>query len=240
VGDALSREFGVASYEVYLSRTTPGMLAVENTDPPAVLLGAALLDEVTEEELQFIMGRCLWIIRKAMILPTRFAPQDLEVLIAAVVRQYSADFVPIGASEKEIGDATRQMAKAIPKKVRQELMPFALECSGPTVALRELGAAVVHTANRAGLLTSRSVHAALSVLRKAAGKAAHHTPEQRLAGLRGNQEAEQLLAFAVSDALRAPARHEDRHPAVSLAHAYAYADEDAGGHYCGALDVLRM
>jgi tetratricopeptide (TPR) repeat protein len=197
VGDALAKEFGVGSYEVYLSRNAPGLLAVENTDPPAILLGAGLLEEVTEEELQFIMGRCLWIIRKAMILPTRFAPADLEVLVAAVVRQYQPDFQPVGTNEKELADATRQVGKAIPKRIRQELMPFALECSGPS--LRELGAAVVHSANRAGLLTSRSVHAALSVLRKAASKPAHHTPEQRVAGLRGNQEAEELLAFAVSD-----------------------------------------
>ena len=135
-----------------------------------------------------------------MILPTRLMPQDLETLVAAIVRQYSPEFQPAGADEKELGDATRSISKAIPKRIRQELMPFALECSGPSVNLRELGAAAVHSSNRAGLLVCRSVHASLSVLRKATGAAAAGAGDQRLEGLRGNDEAEELLFFALSDA----------------------------------------
>lgn len=198
-GDAIARDVGVSTYDLYLARSNPALLVVENTSPPSILVGSALIEGSTEEELQFIMGRCLWMIRKSMILPSRLLPADLEILVAGVVRQYAPDFQPVEADLRMIQDATRRVAKTIPRKLRQELMPFALECSGQNVDLRSLGGAVVHTANRAGLLASRSIHAALSVLRRIAGRQAPRSTSERVRSLRGNTEAEELIQFTVSD-----------------------------------------
>jgi tetratricopeptide (TPR) repeat protein len=201
VGDALARELGVEAYELYILSAHPTVLVVENTSVPAILLGAGLLQDVTEEELLFLMGRCLWMIRKAMVLPSRLKPEDLEVLVAGVVRQYSPDFQPAGADPKAVQQATREVGRAIPRKARQELMPFALECSGPTVDLRGLGAAAVHSANRAGLLACRSIRGATSALRKMSGQLRPpQSAEERVKALRGNEEVEELLHFAVGDA----------------------------------------
>jgi tetratricopeptide (TPR) repeat protein len=201
IGDVLARDLGVNAYELYILRSNPTLLVVENTVPPAILIGSALCEDATEDEILFLMGRCLWMVRKAMILPSRLRPEDLEILVGGVVRQYSADFQPSDADLKALQEATRQVNRAIPKKLRQELMGFALECSGPTVELRTLGGAIVHTANRAGLLACRSIHAAMTSLRRIAGKLrTPQTPADRALSLRGNEEAEELLRFAVSDA----------------------------------------
>jgi lipopolysaccharide biosynthesis regulator YciM len=200
IGDALARDLGVSAYDLYLVRQKPMLLQVENTDPPAILVGSALVDQPTEEEMRFLMARCLWVIRKRMTLPYRMKPEELEVIVAAIVRQYSGEFHPADVDPKRLHDETKRVDGAIARKLRNELMPFALECSGSNVDLRSLGAAVIHSANRAGLLACRSIHGALSVLRKACGRAQPaRTVADRVQLLRGNEEAEELLRFAVSD-----------------------------------------
>jgi hypothetical protein len=102
IGDALAAEMGIPSYEAYLFPSQPAALIVENTDPPAILIGKLLLHEATEEELLFIMGRALWVIRKSMILPATLAPEELELLVAGIVRQYNPDFQPGEADPKRL------------------------------------------------------------------------------------------------------------------------------------------
>ncbi|MCC6747299.1 MAG: hypothetical protein IT371_06545 [Deltaproteobacteria bacterium] len=201
IAASLARDLGGVEHELYLSSAQPTTVMVENTDPPAVILGTTLVKEATDAELQFLLGRCLWIVRSAMVLPTRLRPEDLELLVAGVVRQYVPEFAPPEADARALGDVTKEVSRIVPRKLRQELMPFALECSGGgAVDLRALGGAVIHSANRAGLLACRSVHAALSALRKAAGKIDEpRDPETRIAAMRENQEIEELLRFAVSD-----------------------------------------
>jgi tetratricopeptide (TPR) repeat protein len=199
IGDALANDFGVEHYEIYVLKSKPASLIVTN-DPPAVLVGRALLHEATEEEILFVLGRSLWLIKKAMILPASLRPEDLTMLVAGLVRQYSPEFQPEETDAKALRATTKKVGKAIPRKLRQELMPFALECSGSAVELQALGASVVHSANRAGLLTSRSVFGALTALCKMAGHASPpRDPLERIKLLRGNVAAEELLRFAVSD-----------------------------------------
>ena len=196
IGDALAKDFGVPAYELYVSRQAPRCIVVENTDPPAVILGSALLDNATEAEVQFLMGRCLWVIAKSMMLPARF-PEDVEILVAGVVRQYVSDFAPEGIEPGLLADITKQVGRVMPRRLKQELMPFALECSGDAVPLGEIGPAVIHSANRAGLLACRSIGAAVTSLRKAAEDPA--SPAGGEMSVLDNPEAEELLRFAVSD-----------------------------------------
>lgn len=191
IGDALAADFGVDSYDLYLVDHEPMALIVENTEPPSIIVGSSLMHNATEEEVHFLLGRCLWLIRKAMVLPARLVPRDLEVLLAAVIRLYRADFAPPGVDERALQMVSRQVSKAS-RKLRQTLMPFALECSGSGFDAQAWGAAVVHSANRAGLVACRSTKAAFDALCRAAGQArADSRPID-------NPEAEELLRFAVS------------------------------------------
>ena len=203
----MTQEMGIPSVEIYQTSARPVALAVENTDPPAIILGQQLVEGATEAEALFLVGRSLWIIRKAMILPTMRSPEELELLVAGVVRQYAPEFQPPNADGNRLAEFTRQVSKAIPRKLRQELMPFALECSGQSVDLRSLGAAVIHSANRAGLLACGSILAAVSCLGKTRGQVVPARGQGDLAAvLRGNVEVEELLRFSVSDAYFAARR----------------------------------
>jgi tetratricopeptide (TPR) repeat protein len=202
IGDALAKDFALADgYEIYLLKDRPTALVVENTSPPAILVGKGLLHEATESEIQFVLGRSLWLISRAMILPAHLKREALELLIAGIVRQYQPDYQPSEVDFKALQQATKRASKVIPRKLKQELMPFALECSGAGLDLRALGASVVHSANRAGLATCRSVYAALSVLARMSGTIGLPTePQGRARALADNLEASELLRFSVSDA----------------------------------------
>ncbi len=104
-GDSIARDVGVSAYDLYLSRSSPSLLVVENTSPPSIVVGSSLVEGSTEDELRFLLGRCLWMVRKSMILPSRLVPADLEILVAGVVRQYAPDFQPVEADLKMIQDA---------------------------------------------------------------------------------------------------------------------------------------
>lgn len=196
--DPLAGDFGVAGYDLYISERQAEALIVENTAKPSIVLGKAMVGDASEDEIRFIGGRSFWLISRAMILPSRLPPEDLEILVAAVVRHYVPEFEPPDVNLQLLRKVSRQVS--IPRRLRQELMPFALECSGHRIDLRSLHAAVIHSANRAGLLACRSVLAACSVLRREAGRLdpARDAAELR-ALLQDNPQVEQLLRFSVSD-----------------------------------------
>jgi hypothetical protein len=96
-----------------------------------------------------------------------------------------------------IAEASR-VRSAIPRKMHQEIMPFALECAG-AIDWDALVMDLVHVGNRAGLLLCGSLGAALTVLRKAAGHGGIlATPADFARSCRGNRQIEELLRFAVS------------------------------------------
>lgn len=200
LADGLARDFGIADFDLYISQAKSTEIAVENTSTPSIILGQALLQGATEDELLFLLGRCFWLIRKAMVLPIRFFKQ-LDLLVAGVVRQYVPDFEPAGADLRDLKEITKQVGKAIPRKLKQELEVFAYECSGDAVDLGGLGPALIHSANRAGLLACRSIEAAVTALRRVDGRLEQpKSAEERVALLQDNAEVEELLRFAVSDA----------------------------------------
>jgi tetratricopeptide (TPR) repeat protein len=201
-GDRIAAQLGVAEYDVYVAGGDSILLLAENTVPPAVVVGARLLDQADLAQRCFIMGRCLWIIRKSMVLPTRLRAEDLELLVAAVIRQYVPDYLPPTIDKETLEKVSHKIVKSkiIPKRIRQELMPFVLECSGGNLPLRDLHASIIYSANRAALIACGSLEAAVVVLHRAAGRGVLGGPaDQRAAMLRGNSEIEELLCFSVSE-----------------------------------------
>jgi hypothetical protein len=90
------------------------------------------------------------------------------------------------------------VGKLLSRKLRQEIMPFAMESSGQ-LDLEALHAGIRDGANRVGLLASGSLAAALGVVLMLAEPAAT-TESTPLAALAQNSEARALVAFALSDA----------------------------------------
>ena len=89
-----------------------------------------------------------------------------------------------------------RVAKLMPKKLRQEVMPFAMESSGE-LDLGALRLGIRDGANRVGLVASGSLAASLKVLMIAAGQSAGATPSAAM--ITRHEEAMTLLTFALSD-----------------------------------------
>jgi tetratricopeptide (TPR) repeat protein len=162
----IAADLGLRELDLYVTSAHPTALIVEITEPLSVVLGAKLVEGAHEAEVRFYLGRLLKMVQCHMALPLRLAAEDLAVVVGAIVRQFIPDFVPAGFEEKQIATEAARLAKVIPKKMHQELFPFAMECASPTLDLRQLGPALVDTANRAGLLAAGSMPPALTALRR--------------------------------------------------------------------------
>jgi tetratricopeptide (TPR) repeat protein len=210
IANGIAQALRLGEFDIYVSNAVPGALALENTDPPVIILGQNLVTKATHEELRFALGRTLKLLQLHMALPSRLSPKELGLLVSGVVRQFVPDFAPAAYEESQVIAEAGRVGKAIPRKLQQELMPFALECAG-AIDWEQLVMDIVHVGNRAGLLLAGSVAAALATLRRAAGHedlqgagsagsaGLAPTPEAFARACRGNRQIEELLRFAVSN-----------------------------------------
>jgi hypothetical protein len=103
--------------------------------------------------------------------------------MGGIVRQFIPEFLPRGFDAGAVAAEAARLAKVIPRKLHQELLPFALECADPALDLRALANDLIHTANRAGVLCAGSGAHGLAVLRR----------------LKDEEQVHELLRFVVSD-----------------------------------------
>jgi tetratricopeptide (TPR) repeat protein len=170
VANRIGADLGLREFDLYVTAQHPTALLVEITEPLSVILGSKLLEgdakNVTEHELRFYLGRVLKMMQCHMSLPMRLSADDLGVLVGAIVRQFVPEFVPKGFEEKQVAAEAARQSKLIPKKMQGELFPFAMECASPQLDLRQIGPALVDTANRAGLLACGLPGPALTALKR--------------------------------------------------------------------------
>ena len=138
-----------------------------------------------------------------MVLPACMDAPSLLLLVGGIIRQYAADFTPADCDPEDLKRTTKELrsSRVIPKKLKQELMPYVLECAGSDVDLAALGATITHSANRAGLLFADALPASLSVL-ALHGRMEGQTESEHGAKLlesRGNLQVEELIRFALSE-----------------------------------------
>jgi cellulose synthase operon protein C len=198
IANRIAEALRLGEFDVYVSSGQPNALALENADPPSIIIGANVVKGATPEELRFALGVKLKMLQLKLELPTRLPPRELGLLVSGIVRQFIPDFAPGAYPENMIVAEASRVGRAIPRKMHQEIMPFALECAG-AIDWDALVMDLVHVGNRAGLLLSGSLGAALTVLRKVAGHGGIlSTPADFARTCRGNRQIEELLRFAVS------------------------------------------
>jgi len=122
------------------------------------------------------------------------------VLIAAVVQQYIPEHEVVDLDPKELADMNQRVSRILSRKLHEEVMPYAFECSSSALDYRSLGRWVRHAGDRAGLLCCGSVRASLNALRKSSGRLeTSDEPRAQVEALRGVVEAEDLLRFVPSE-----------------------------------------
>ena len=195
----MAGEMGFDDVDIYLSQRQPLVLAAEPTHPVSLVLGAQLATLDRPAELRFLVGRALKLALSNLAVPARMAPEELGVLLAGLLRQFSPEFAPPGLDPDQVAAEQQKLRRLIPSGMLQELGPFALGIAGQTFDYRAIWTGVIEGGNRAGLLAAGSPAPALaSVLRLGGYRDIHQGIHDPL--VTG------LLRFAVSEdhaALRA-------------------------------------
>jgi tetratricopeptide (TPR) repeat protein len=185
LANRLAADLGVREFDLYLTSAIPTAVVIELADPLAIVIGNQLVEGAHELEMRFVLGRCLKMMQCHLALPMRLEPEDLGLLVGGIVRQFVPDFVPAGFEEAKVVAEAGRLARIIPKKMHAELLPFALECASDAIDLKQIGPALVHTANRAGLLSCGLPGPSLTAVRR----------------LNDEAQVRALLRFTVSDEL---------------------------------------
>ncbi len=193
--DAIAAELGVKEVEVYVkparAASEPAWLAVEPGEPPTLILGASILT-LGPHAIRFAAARGLRLAATHLDLVLRDTPPQTGALIGGIVRQFVSDYRHPDVPSDLMNAGAATVARVLSRRVRQEVMPFAMESAG-TLDLVAMHEAVRDGANQVGLLASGHLPSALSVVLAVAGRTL------TLANVAANPEAMALLDFALSD-----------------------------------------
>ncbi|MEO5768558.1 MAG: hypothetical protein ABIS92_09435, partial [Polyangia bacterium] len=176
----------------------PAVMAVHSGKPPIVIISASLM-QLGPAAVRFVAGRSLRLISTHMEGAIAGGPVEMGEWIGAVVRQFMPDYRHPEVPPERLAARAARVGKLLSRKLRQEIMPFAMESSGQ-LDLEALHAGIRDGANRVGLLASGSLAAALRVVLMLAEPGAVAGGASLPAVLARNAEARALLSFALSDA----------------------------------------
>jgi hypothetical protein len=191
VVDALAAELGVREVDVYVhgGRGDPaGAIRVEPGDPSAIILGWPIQD-LGARAARFASGRALRLVATHLDLVLAATPLEAGALLGGVIRQFVPEYRHPEIKDEDLESETARIGKLLSRKVRQEVMPFAIESAGE-FDLSALHAAVRDGANGTGLLACGDLPAALAVLLR---------QSLTVHAIGSQPEALALLRFALSD-----------------------------------------
>jgi hypothetical protein len=193
--DAIAAEMGLKDVDVYVkparAASEPSWLVVEPGEPPTLILGASILT-LGPHAIRFAAARGLRLAATHLDLVLRDTPPQTGALIGGIVRQFVTDYRHPDVPADMMNAGSTTVAKVLSRRVRQEVMPFAMESAG-ALDLGALHEAVRDGADQVGLLASGHLPSALAVVLAAGGR------PLTLANIAANPEAMALLDFALSD-----------------------------------------
>jgi hypothetical protein len=199
---AVAAELHAGDFELYLkSGGGAAPLRAEPGAPAAIIIGSSLAG-LGEAALRFAAGRTLRLVATGLDLLLASPPEEAAAIVVGVVRQFVPEYRHPGVRDALVEAESARAARAVPRKLRAQLMPFAVESAGP-FDIEAMVAAVRDGANAAGLLAAGDLPAALSVLLAAGGTTGGgpgtSAAPLSLAAIVAEPEARALLRFAVSD-----------------------------------------
>jgi tetratricopeptide (TPR) repeat protein len=161
--EQVARELRFATeLEIHVSDTAPTLCVAESGEPALVVLGRALVARPDPGSLRFVAGRTLYLLATRMSLAARLSGEELGLFIGGVVWQFVPGYIHTRLPEKALYDSAQRMNKLLPRKVRDIVMPHALECSGD-LDFEAITRAVQHAGDRAGLLLAGDTQRALEL-----------------------------------------------------------------------------
>jgi hypothetical protein len=196
--------FGFSGVELHVSPTLGTVCLPVSTEPPVLVLGAALVAEANAELRDFLVIRAFKILQGHVAAFSRTAPIDLWPLAAAFLGAFAPKWQPQGVDPAKLKDYKARIEKVV-ASVRggDDLGVLALDVVG---SLGNRASTLQTAANawgaRAALLALGDPTVALDAIAWASGQA-HGAPPagvERMRWIGRNAEARDIVVFSVSDA----------------------------------------
>jgi cellulose synthase operon protein C len=197
LADRVALVFGVEEFDLYIHRMHSGALEVEFTDPVGILV-PAYLASLTEAQQTFLIARVMANIARRVHAVDKLAPQAIEVLLAAAVRNVEMGFGSGLTDEEFMATQSRRVQKALSRRGRRAMEEVAQIYLGmPRPDFADWVGKVKLTAARAGVIVADDLVGSVEVVRRL---------EADLAGLQGVALSQgirtihDLMRFWISDA----------------------------------------
>lgn len=122
LADRAARALGVTEFELYLHDAPDQRIAVENTEPPSLIVPRTI-EALPELEISFALGRLIAKVSTRSWLVDKLRPDELEDLFHASLEPFGGP--PPRARRNEVEELSRRVQKAISRKVRRLLEELA-------------------------------------------------------------------------------------------------------------------
>jgi tetratricopeptide (TPR) repeat protein len=190
---------GLPEVEVFTSSEPPLAFVPIGDAPVQLLVGKALLETLSREEQIFLTARALKIARAHMSITCRVRPDEMGLLVHGLIRSQLPNYAPAGLDLTSLDELSRRIGRHLSRRNLPELVPPLMELAGIAGFDPARIYTVASTAgNRAALLATGSIRAALSALTKLAGLPAPPLFDKSV--LDQVDEARDLLSFSLSEA----------------------------------------
>src|SRR5688572_8093778 len=100
-------------------------MIVEPTSPVSLVLGQGLAQRASRV-IRFAAGAALTLAHSHLAIPSRLPPDELGVLVLALLRLFQEKFPANGIDENAIATHMQKLKRLIPTGLANELRPFAL------------------------------------------------------------------------------------------------------------------
>lgn len=162
--------YGLSGIDIYVHQGQPTIWAVFMGSTPSLVLGQALIEGAEDGEIRFFIGRAMALLQRKLVILQQLEAKQLGLLVPAIARTVYPTYEVEGVNEGELAGLAREVGRALPRRLRQQAGPLALECVGQERGGAEvLNREVVEFADRAGLLASGGLQPALMALRRMGG-----------------------------------------------------------------------
>jgi hypothetical protein len=193
----VQRALRVRPFAAFLSDAGGCEIALENTQPPSLVLGARLAGSLTPTEQRFLVARGLALVDLGWSLVGKFAPRDVAILCELACRFAGAAPSSTALSGEHARPFLDALERLVPSTVRERAAALAPEAARDLMSLapREFAAALRQTASRLALLHGGDPRAALTSLALGERLMAPPPGEQALS----HPDLRDLAAFALSE-----------------------------------------
>jgi cellulose synthase operon protein C len=162
--DGMMQNIGATELDLYYSSQPNFVVSIENTDPPALIVGDGLLKRTNPQEQRFALGRALQRVASGSFLATSIGVRSLAQLIAAAVHPTFPNCPVVTYPSESIEELSRVVSKSISRKQRKVLEDYLHEHSPELAKIPDFEAYLRnadHTANRVGMIEGNDLPKAI-------------------------------------------------------------------------------